>query len=554
MTKARFVAMLILLALLAHTFSVGTSTLQASDPGTPLREAPRDRKPPQEAVAACTGKAEGDTCEFTTSLRGLESGTCALSQEQLACAPQRENQPERRPEEANPDRSQSPADRQPPRETVDACTGKAEEDACEFTTPLRGLESGTCALSQEQLACAPQRGEPPAATSPEGKQPKTHHVMTTEQTVSDEAQRNTIAFDTLAFLTGDLCADSFLPPGKVVDFFGFQYLRDNDPDGMGHNTDFVTRSANNMLYVLNEAQDAELVALAENQVDLINRYAVMRFPLMKAFRRNLEGDLPAGSSGLDKDAVMEYSARLYELDAEISLQRAKVFGNVIGSLDQSQRDYLDNMAAGGMLSWPELGDQIDKREYSHDVHVAVMTYASEMFAWYAGSPDADTYFCPERQGTYFGSFYLKDAPAMGNRNYSVSTELTADSGKKFLEALTDSQRELVTGLVDIQRDDLLDLVETRREISAELHRYMTEESIDEEVVYALAKRYGELDGELIYYYATYFAQVYSTLSSEQKARLTALRNLDDFSCSGAYLYSENIGMPEIEDTDFLFVR
>ena len=323
---------------------------------------------------------------------------------------------------------------------------------------------------------------------------------------------------------------------------------------MGHNTDFVTRSANNMLYVLNEAQDAELVALAENQVDLINRYAVMRFPLMKAFRRNLEGDLPAGSSGLDKDAVMEYSARLYELDVDISLQRARLFGSIIRSLDQSQRDYLDNMAAGGMLSWAELGDQIDKREYSHDVHVAVMTYASEMFAWYAGSLDADTYFCPERQGTYFGSFYLKDAPAMGNRNYSISTELTADSGKKFLEALTDSQRELVTGLVDIQRDDLLDLVETRREISAELHRYMTEESIDEEVVYALAKRYGELDGEIIYYYATYFAQVYSTLSSEQKARLTALRNLDDFSCAGAYLYSENIGMPEIEDTDFLFVR
>ena len=27
--------------------------------------------------------------------------------------------------------------------------------------------------------------------------------------------------------------------------------------------------------------------------------------------------------------------------------------------------------------------------------VSVMTYASEMFSWYAGSVDADTYFCPE---------------------------------------------------------------------------------------------------------------------------------------------------------------
>ena len=145
-SKARLVATLILLALLAHTFSVGSINLQASDPGVPLGELPQDRKPPQEAVAACTGKAE--------------------------------------------------------------------EDACAFTTPHRGLESGTCALSQEGLACAPQRGEQPGGSSPEGKQSMTHRAMTIEQTVSDEAQRNTIAFDALAFLTGDLCADSFLPPQK----------------------------------------------------------------------------------------------------------------------------------------------------------------------------------------------------------------------------------------------------------------------------------------------------------------------------------------------------
>ena len=46
-----------------------------------------------------------------------------------------------------------------------------------------------------------------------------------EQTLSDEAQRTTIAFDGLAFLTGDLCSDSFIPPGKVADFFlNIQFL------------------------------------------------------------------------------------------------------------------------------------------------------------------------------------------------------------------------------------------------------------------------------------------------------------------------------------------
>ena len=69
---------------------------------------------------------------------------------------------------------------------------------------------------------------PPAPPSPVGGS------MTITQTLSDGGQRNTIAFDGLAFLTGNLGADSFFPPGKVADFWGFQYLRDNDPTGMGH--------------------------------------------------------------------------------------------------------------------------------------------------------------------------------------------------------------------------------------------------------------------------------------------------------------------------------
>ena len=46
--------------------------------------------------------------------------------------------------------------------------------------------------------------------------------------------------------------DSFFPPGKVADFWGFQYLRDNDPSEMGHNTDFLTRAATTCSYVLTD--------------------------------------------------------------------------------------------------------------------------------------------------------------------------------------------------------------------------------------------------------------------------------------------------------------
>jgi hypothetical protein len=72
-----------------------------------------------------------------------------------------------------------------------------------------------------------------------------------EQAVSDRAQLHTIAFDGLAFLTGDFGYDTFLPPGKVSDYFGFQYMRDIDAKVGGHNTSFLTIIASNMLRVLN---------------------------------------------------------------------------------------------------------------------------------------------------------------------------------------------------------------------------------------------------------------------------------------------------------------
>ena len=308
--------------------------------------------------------------------------------------------------------------------------------------------------------------------------------------MSDEAQRTTIAFDGLAFLTGSLGADSFLPPGKVADFWGFQYLRDNDPSEMGHNTDFLTKAANNVLYVLTDSQVQELVTLAESQVGTINQYAYNRFVLMKAFRRLLEGDLPEDTSGLDQDAVKAYSAQLYRLDGEISFQRAEVMGGILNSLTTDQLAYLDAMVGQGMTSWPDVGDQLDPRDYTHDVHVAVMTYAGDMLSWYAGSVEADVYFCPERQGTYFGSFYLKDAPAMGNPNYTIDPNLTANMGRDFLAALSADQAQQVSDLVDIQRSDLYEIVDTREQVATELRRFMDGDSPGSSTVLSLMERYG----------------------------------------------------------------
>ncbi|MBN2389203.1 MAG: DUF1566 domain-containing protein [Anaerolineae bacterium] len=380
--------------------------------------------------------------------------------------------------------------------------------------------------------------------------------MTITQTLSDGAQRNTIAFDGLAFITGNLGADSFFPPGKVADFWGFQYLRDNDPTGLGHNTDFLTRAALDMLYVLTPAQRAELIALAESQVNAINQYAEERFVLMDAFRRVLDGDPPAGASGLDKDAVQAYSAQLYRLDGEISYERAQVMGAQIGAFTADQRAYLNAMVGQGMLDWPVVDEPEELQGLEHDAKVAVMTYAGDMFNWYAGSVGADVYFCPERQGTYFGSFYMKDAPAVGNPGYSIPTTMTAEMGEAFLQVLTPEQAASITGLVEDQKPSLYTIVERRDDVATLLRQFMTGGLPDESVVLSLMEDYGALDGDIVYRYATAFAQVAQSLTEAQQAELDALRlrilGEDFLFPTGAYLYAEPIRMPTIPDSDFLF--
>jgi Spy/CpxP family protein refolding chaperone len=385
-----------------------------------------------------------------------------------------------------------------------------------------------------------------------------HAEMNMDVTLSDEAQRNTIAFDGLAFLTGSIGSDSFFPPGKVADFWGFQYLRDNDPSAMGHNTDFLSRAANNMLYVLTADQRQQLISLATSQVSSINQYAYNRFALMDAFRRNLTGDLPAGSAGLNRDAVKAYSEQLYRLDGQISYQRAQVYGPMLTGLNATQRSCLNGMVGQGMTSWPNPGDQIDPHALglTNDEYVAVMTYAGDMFSWYAGNVAADVYFCPERHGTYFGSFYMKDAPAMGNPNYSISTTLTGDMGNAFLNALTPAQQTLVTDLVDEQRDSLLKIVDRRRDVATALREFIAGQTPDEGAVLDLMQKYGEHDGDIIYLYATAFAEVGATLTADQRATLEALRTQilqgEPSVPAGAFLYSTAIDMPSIPNTDFLF--
>jgi hypothetical protein len=341
----------------------------------------------------------------------------------------------------------------------------------------------------------------------------------------------------------------------VADYSGFQCLRDNDPTQLGHNTSFVTIIAFNILHLLTNKQLNMFIDRAQVQIDLINEFAVKRFPLLKAFRRLQSGDLPSATTELSKEAVMEYAATFYRIDGQISFDRARLFGAVIGSMSTDQKAKLAALKTlNGIGNWDAtLSNPLEGLNLPQDVNVAVMTYASEMYAWYAGSVTSDVYFCPERHGTYFGSFYLKDWPAMGNPNYTIDETLTANAGRSFLAFLTTSQADQINDIVDLQRNALNELVVKRTAVATELRKFLASQTADSSLVGSLSARYGELDGELSYYYATTFTKVYNTLTAEQKTKLTALAGqLGYINPEGAFMYSQPVAMPEIANTDFMF--
>jgi hypothetical protein len=159
---------------------------------------------------------------------------------------------------------------EPPPQAYEDCKGKKAGDVVQHTTP-EGKVEATCVDSPKGLAARPNlspdnqpRVEPQRSHGPQGSSLRYDaNRYSIGQAISDQAQLHTIAFDGLAFLTGDFASDTFLPHGKVSDYFGFQYMRDIDAVEGGHNTSFLTRIANNMLAVLNNGQKAQLLALGK---------------------------------------------------------------------------------------------------------------------------------------------------------------------------------------------------------------------------------------------------------------------------------------------------
>ena len=261
-----------------------------------------------------------------------------------------------------------------------------------------------------------------------------------------------------------------------------------------------------------------------------------------------------------------------------------LFRSIINSLDANQQAYLAAMKGKGWSAWPDItNDQIQSKMQTlpQGTAVAVMTYASDLFSWYAGSVEGDVYFCPERQGTYYGGFYIKDAPAIGHEGYSIDEQLTASAGAALCDSaqgyVTPTQAALISSLVDTQRSNLYagttNIVQMRTQIATLLRSLLTSLAASNAVqsqVLTLSGIYGDLDGENNYNYATVFAQVYNTLTAGQKTNLAALRQsimsgtysngtpFDYTTCTTPFLYSSPIAnssvlAPYIADTDYLFL-
>lgn len=373
------------------------------------------------------------------------------------------------------------------------------------------------------------------------------------KTLSIGAQTNTIAFSALAFFTGSFYSSSFFPPGKVADFFGFQYMRDNDLSESGHNTDFLTKAAWHTMHILNKEQVQILIDLAVEQEKLFNDYALGRLVLIKAFHRYLDGDLPEGKTMLDAEQVKKVSRELYLIDAEISYGRSIAFAKVINSLSDEQAASLQKMGKEGMQTWtmpkrPEL-------KIPRGLNVWVMSNASEMFSWYLRGLEADVYFCPERQGTYFGAFFMKDAPAVGTPGYAIDPQATANKGSRTLnQILSPSQAEKIRAIYPKIKAPLNEIVKIREDISKELRNALKGSTPDKNKIGKLFALYGELDGEYIYNMADVFTQVGRTLTPQQKQEMLSLRDLGAFpdKPGRVFLYSGEIDIPDIPNTDFLF--
>lgn len=426
-----------------------------------------------------------------------------------------------------------------------ACVNKKNGDGCEFKGA--GLDAvlnyGQCRVSTKGILACNTAYTPIQITDPKMNENNSNTtVYNVLLQTSNAAQLSNIVYNGFAFMNeNNFCSVTFLPPLHWGDFFGFQHLRDITPNGQGHNTNFLTNVAYNVFRLLDDATISQMREQAIKHSATALNYAGQRYKLISAFQRLLNGDLPAGKHQLNIEAIKIYSSKLYAIEAPVTLDRAVLFSRILNSMNSSQIAGLLQLQNSSYIeSWTKTDQKnLANREIMKgltNTQATILTaFAGEIFSWFSGNLESDTYFGPERQFNYFGGLYLKDVLSVSVNNYSIPEQIGGTLSRNFLQILNPNQQNLFINLVSQQKDGLNSLVEVRKSISNILRKIQMGELKGSDVaafdqLLALETRYGALDGEISALYATTYAKVYESLNSTQVSQLKTLHDLSGYPC------------------------
>ena len=113
---------------------------------------------------------------------------------------------------------------------------------------------------------------------------------------------------------------------------GFQFIRDSEPNGMGHNSQFSDYISQYMFTKLTDSQMRILNAIQADAEYVNNTKYVLtlRQDMSSSLRKLLES--PSNLSRLNMSAVVDVYGTMQRVNGQIILRRAKALGSIVRSM------------------------------------------------------------------------------------------------------------------------------------------------------------------------------------------------------------------------------
>ncbi|KAH3760588.1 periplasmic heavy metal sensor [Pelomyxa schiedti] len=287
-----------------------------------------------------------------------------------------------------------------------------------------------------------------------------------------------------------------------------------------------------------------LKELANLEVSYLNDTVISRQPFQGALRSYLENP----SLGLDYEKVIEYAAKMWDSDANLTLLRGEYYGKVIRDLSPVQIAYWNTWYNYTIWTFPNINVLMDNihtilNGLTNDQSVEVQTFADDIFVQVTQPIYGDVYWAPERVSDYFGAFYLKDLGVVGVPNYTISVNATLNGGELFLDVAGPDAKKQINDVTTMETTWLYDWVTVRTMVATELRKWHTHGNINQTYVREYLHLNGMYDGMIAYLYAKAFTDIGLGLNSTQMSSLQANREppFDITVCyttGGAFFFAE----------------